>query len=54
MSGRRYEMAGGNRGRITLEKQWRKDPQPFALQTVVADIPVHNPMFKVCLIIIMY
>jgi len=46
MSGRRYEMAGGNRGRITLEKQWRKDPQPFALQTVVADIPVHNPMFK--------
>ena len=24
MSGRRYEMAGGGSGRITLEKQWRK------------------------------
>ena len=42
MSGRRYEM-GAVKGRITLEKQWHKNQQFHPLQTVVADIQVHDP-----------
>jgi len=45
MSGRRYEMASTG-GRITLEKQWHKTSQFYPLQTVVADIPVHDASLK--------
>jgi hypothetical protein len=32
-------------GKITLEKQWSKTPQPFALQATRKDILVHDPSF---------
>jgi len=41
MSGRKY-VFGGNRARITLEKQWHSAEIKFPLQTVVADIDVHD------------
>jgi len=44
MSGRQFVF--GNKGRISLEKQWAKISQPFALQTIVRDIAVHDPGFK--------
>ena len=48
MSGRKYEVGGGRGGgaRITLEKQWHKTEQLYPLQSVVADIPVHDASFK--------
>lgn len=36
----------GPSGKMTLEKTWSKVPQPYALQTVVKDIGVHNPGYK--------
>lgn len=43
MTGRKYVC--GAKGKITLDKQWSKIPQPFALQTTRKDILVHDPSF---------
>ena len=43
MTGRKYIC--GNKGRITLEKQWSRLSQPYALQTTRKDILVHDPSF---------
>ena len=43
MTGRKYIC--GQKGKITLEKQWSKIPQPFALQTTRKDILVHDQSF---------
>ena len=43
MIGRKYVF--GIKGRITLEKEWAKIPQPYALQAVKKDILVHDPSF---------
>ena len=43
MTGRKYIC--GNKGKITLEKQWSKMTQPYALQTTRKDILVHDPSF---------
>ena len=43
MTGRKYIC--GQKGKITLEKQWSKIPQPFALQTTRKDILVHDTSF---------
>eukprot|EP00095_Tigriopus_kingsejongensis_P010572 maker-scaffold1137_size60140-snap-gene-0.17 protein:Tk10572 transcript:maker-scaffold1137_size60140-snap-gene-0.17-mRNA-1 annotation:"5 -3 exoribonuclease 1" len=43
MTGRKYVY--GQKGKITLEKQWGQFPQPFAHQTVLKDILVHDPSF---------
>jgi hypothetical protein len=45
MSGRKY-VFGSNRERITLEKQWHSAELLFPLQTVVADIEVHDAAAK--------
>ena len=45
MMGRQY-VYGGNKQRVTLEKTWAKVTQPYALQTIVRDIAVHDPSFK--------
>ena len=41
MSGRKY-VFGASRERITLEKQWHTGELAYPLQTVVADIDVHD------------
>ena len=41
MSGRKY-VFGASRERITLEKQWHTGELAYPLQTVVADIYVHD------------
>uniref|UniRef100_A0A2R5LDG2 5'-3' exoribonuclease 1 n=1 Tax=Ornithodoros turicata TaxID=34597 RepID=A0A2R5LDG2_9ACAR len=41
MTGRKYVF--GLRGRITLERQWAQHNVPFALQTIVQDIPTYAP-----------
>ena len=43
MTGRKYIC--GSKGKITLEKQWAKLPQPYALQTTRKDILVHDQSF---------
>ena len=43
MTGRKYIC--GQKGKITLEKQWSKISQPFALQTIRKDILVHDKSF---------
>jgi 5'-3' exoribonuclease 1 len=43
MTGRKYIC--GQKGKITLEKQWSKIPQAFALQTTRKDILVHDQSF---------
>ena len=43
MTGRKYIC--GQKGKITLEKQWSKISQPFALQTIRKDILVHDQSF---------
>ena len=43
MTGRKYIC--GQKGKITLEKQWSKISQPFALQTIRKDILVHDLSF---------
>lgn len=43
MTGRKYVC--GPKGKITLEKQWSRISQPFALQTTRKDILVHDPSF---------
>ena len=43
MTGRKYVC--GPKGKITLEKQWSRITQPFALQTTRKDILVHDPSF---------
>ena len=45
MSGRKY-VFGSNRARISLEKQWHTTEQLYPLQTVVADIDVHDSAGK--------
>ena len=45
MSGRKY-VFGSNRARISLEKQWHTAEQLYPLQTVVADIDVHDSAGK--------
>jgi hypothetical protein len=45
MSGRKY-FFGAHRQRITLEKQWHTAEQVYPLQTVVADIDVHDSAGK--------
>jgi 5'-3' exoribonuclease 1 len=35
----------GPQGKITLEKQWSRIPQPYALQTTRKDILIHDPSF---------
>ncbi|XP_050708654.1 5'-3' exoribonuclease 1-like isoform X2 [Eriocheir sinensis] len=44
MTGRKY--VAGPSGRMTLEKTWSKVVQPYCLQTLVKDIGVHNPGYK--------
>ena len=50
MSGRRFEMAGGGQGRITLEKQWRKVllfiASCYNLNQLSADIKIYNYKIK--------
>ena len=41
----RFQYVCGHKGRITLEKQWSRFPQVFALQTTRKDILVHDPSF---------
>ena len=43
MTGRKYIC--GQKGKITLEKQWSKTAQPYALQTTRKDILVMDPSF---------
>ncbi len=43
MTGRKYVC--GHKGRITLEKQWSRTRQAFALHTTRKDILVHDPSF---------
>lgn len=43
LTGRKYVF--GSKGKITLEKEWSKVPQQFALQTVRRDILFHDPTF---------
>jgi hypothetical protein len=45
MAGRKYVFSG-NRTRITLEKQWHSIELKYPLQTVVADIDVHDAAGK--------
>jgi len=35
----------GHSGKITLEKQWSRTPQSYALQVIKKDILVHDPGF---------
>ena len=35
----------GHKGKITLEKQWSRTRQPYALQTTRKDILVHDSAF---------
>ncbi|KAG0722266.1 5'-3' exoribonuclease 1 [Chionoecetes opilio] len=44
MTGRKY--IPGPEGKMTLEKTWSKVVQPYALQTLVKDISVYNPGYK--------
>lgn len=44
MTGRRYVPTPN--GRITLEKSWSNIIQPYAYQTVVRDIAVHDPGYR--------
>lgn len=41
----RFQYVCGAKGKITLEKQWSRIQQPFALQTIRKDILVHDPTF---------
>ena len=40
-----FQYVCSQHGKITLEKQWSKTPQPFALQATRKDILVHDPSF---------
>ncbi|KAG7166243.1 5'-3' exoribonuclease 1-like [Homarus americanus] len=44
LTGRKY--APSPSGRMSLEKEWSRNVQPYAYQTIVKDIAVHDPGYK--------